>query len=508
MKASERKVALNTILLSSTELITKVVSLFLVIMVARRLGPENMGIYAFALTLINLFDVFVNFGLDRYIQREIGRRPDLTDALFARVFALKLMVFSLCAPVILILGLTIVDSDLKRWVVWILSLSLLFRANVASSNCFFRAHQKAEYEAVVVVGFRLTYGVAGLVAILSGYGLIALAVLELTAQAGACVLSWRLFSRKIVGPAASTVVPGDSDKLQSPGLLRGIPKKVRWKEILDLARSARTFLLIRVVLSAFASVNMIMLSLWAGDVVTGFFSAALRLTSSLDFLPQAFTGAFLPVLSRQTAVGWNAFSDVFRTYFRYVLLIGLGIAAMLGGLAENIIGLVFGSQFQQSIPTLGILGLTLALDFCNNSLSNALIALDKEGRLAWIFSAATVANICLNVLLIPYYQQNGAAWAGFLSEFLVLVLQFRVLGWRRAGSLGLAQIAARPLAAALSAFVLCRLLVGWELPSPVGFLVMPPVFVMLLVLAGALSRGELAAAASLLSRRRKGLDEA
>ena len=160
MEAANRKIALNTILLSATEFLTRMVSLVLVTFVARRLGPGMMGIYAFALTFVNFFDIFIGFGLERYIQREVGRRPNLAGPLFSQVFALKLLAYLGSAVVIVILSLTIVEGDLKRWVVWLLSLSLFFRTNITSSNCFV-APQQAKYEALVVISFRLVYGGAG-----------------------------------------------------------------------------------------------------------------------------------------------------------------------------------------------------------------------------------------------------------------------------------------------------------------------------------------------------------
>ena len=75
----------------------------------------------------------------------------------------------------------------------------------------------------------------------------------------------------------------------------------------------------------------------AGDVVTGMYSAALRLYDSFDFLPDAFTGAFLPVMSLQIKSGWESFATVFRPFFKYLLVIGLGLTAVLGGMAESFI---------------------------------------------------------------------------------------------------------------------------------------------------------------------------
>jgi O-antigen/teichoic acid export membrane protein len=486
MEAAHRRIALNTVLLSATELLTRLVSLVLVIFVARRLGPGMMGIYAFALTFVNFFDIFVNFGLDRYIQREVGRQPDLAGPLFSQVFTLKLLIYLSSAVLIVILSLTIVEGELKRWVVWLLSLSLFFRTNIISSNSFFRAHQQAKYEALVVISFRLVYGGAGLTAILSGRGLLTLAGLELAAQAGACFLAWWLFIKKIGNPF----------------------HRVNWRSLLDLARATKDFLLIRVALTIFISLNTFMVSFMAGDVVTGFYSAALRLSSSFDFLPEAFTGAFLPELSRRCAQGWEAFGAVFRAYFKYLLIIGLGLAAVLGGLAEGFILLVFGPAFKPAIPTLGLLALVLLLDFTTLSLSNGLIALDRERRIVWIILAAAGLNFCLNLALIPVYRQNGAAAATLVSEILVLLLMLQAMGWRQVRVLGLGGVMLRPLLAGLLTFGLGRALVAWQINFFAQLALMALGFLLFLVSTGALSREELLAAWELLTWKRKELEAA
>ncbi|MBI4643517.1 MAG: flippase [Deltaproteobacteria bacterium] len=486
MDTAPRRIALNTLLLSVTELLTRLVSLVLVICVARRLGPEMMGIYAFALTFVNLFDIFVNFGLDRYIQREVGRQPDLTGPLFSQVFTLKLLAYLAAAVVTVILSVTVVDSGLKRWVIWLLSLSLFFRTNITSSNSFFRAHQQAKYEALVVISFRVVYGGAGLAAILSGQGLLTLAGLELAAQGGACVLAWWLFIKKIGNPF----------------------HRVTFNSLLELARSTKDFLLIRVVLTIFASLNMFMLSFMAGDVVTGFYSAALRLSSSFDFLPEAFTGAFLPELSRRCTQGWEAFGAVFRPYFKYLLIIGLGLAAVLGGLAEGFILLVFGPAFTAAIPTLSLLALTLALDFTNLSVSTALIALNRENRIVRIFLAAAAFNFSLNLFLVPAYRQNGAVGATLAAEILVLFLQLRTLGWGLVRDLGLGRMAARPLLAGLLAFGWARVLALWQMDFFPTLALMALGFLLLLFFTGALSREEWLAAWEAIKLKRKEWDTA
>jgi O-antigen/teichoic acid export membrane protein len=483
MKAANRKIARNTILLSATEFLTRMVSLVLVIFVARRLGPGMMGIYAFALTFVNFFDIFIGFGLERYIQREVGRQPDLAGPLFSQVFALKLLAYLCSAVVIVILSLTIVEGDLKRWVVWLLSLSLFFRTNITSSNCFFRAHQQVKYEALVVISFRLIYGGAGLAAILSGQGLLTLSAIELTAQAVACSLAWWLFIKKIGNPF----------------------HRVTWNNLMTLVRSTKDFLFIRVVLTVYASLNMFMLSFMTGDVVTGMYSAALRLCGSFDFLPDAFTGAFLPVMSLQIKSGWESFASVFRPFFKYLLVIGLGLTAFLGGMAESFIMLIFGPAFKPAIPTLTILALSLSLTFVNIALSNGLIAMDRERKIEWIILLAAVFNLGLNLALIPVYQQNGAAGATLISEVLVLFLMLQAMGWRQVMVLGLGRVTLRPLLAGLLSFALGRGLVAWQIDFVAGLVLMALGFFAFMVCTGALSRVELIAAWDLITWNHKEL---
>lgn len=441
---TNRLLVINTGLLTITELLTKVLSLVLIILVARTLGPVQMGIYAFALTFIQLFEIVVNFGIERYIQREVGRQAGLAGVLFSQIFSLKVGLYLLVWAAILAAGALLIDNPLKRHVVWLLSLTLFFRTNLATTTAFFRATQQARYEAVVVISLRLMYSVAGMAAVWAGYGLLVLVSLEMLATATACGVAWWLFW----------------------------PRGSRWQwwawgELVGLARAAKDFFIIRVVLVVFNATDMLMLSWLGGDVATGFYAVALRLTAALDFFPEAFGGAFLPVLSRRAQEGWPAFTAIFQQYYRYLLIVGIGLAVGLSGLAQEGITLLFGAAFSPAIATLRWLALALLLDYVNRCLSNALIAVDEEKALLRIFGLAAGGKIVLSVLLIPGYQQNGAAVATVLAEVVVLVLLLSAVGWRRLQPLGLVHLTVRPAAAGFLTGGVIWGLTWWALPLAV-----------------------------------------
>jgi O-antigen/teichoic acid export membrane protein len=479
MGTDSKKILQNTLMLTLTEIIARIMSLLLIMAVARKLGPELMGIYAFGVTFVGIFQIFVNFGLEPFIQREVSRRPDIAGRLMAQIFVLKLIIYLAAVILILIFSLAAVDSEVKRWVVWILTGTMFFQTNFTATNAFFRAYQKAKYEAMVRMSLRVVYTSLGLAAILSGRGLLTLVTLEFIAQAGACLLAWSLFIKRIGNP------------FHALGL----------SHLKKLILSARDFFLIRIVQTIFNSIDLLMLSLMAGDTATGFYSVAVRLTGAFDFLPTAFTGAFLPVISRQARTDQSAFVNTFRPYYKYLFIIGLGVAVALSGLAEGWIVFLFGTSFKLAAPTLVALSIALMLTFANWSISNAIIALDKEKLMLKIFGLCAGFNILLNLLLIPKFQHNGAAWATVASQTLLLVLQLAALGRNLLASLTLGRLSIKPLLAGVITCGLAWWLVRGHFNLLLGLVLIGMGFLALLFITRSITYTELTEARHLLHRR-------
>lgn len=479
MGTDSKKILENTLILTSTEILARIMSLLLIMAVARKLGPQLMGIYAFGVAFVGIFQLFVNFGLEPFIQREISRRPNFAGRLMAQIFVLKLIIYLVAVILILVFSLAAVDSELKRRVVWILTGAMFFQTNFTATNAFFRAYQKAKYEAIVRMSLRVVYTSLGLAAILSGRGLLTLVTLEFIAQAGACLSAWFLFIKRIGNPFQA----------------------VSFSRLKELIQSARDFFLIRIVQTIFNSIDLVMLSFMAGDTATGFYSVAVRLAGAFAFLPAAFTGAFLPVISRQATTDQAAFVDTFRPYFKYLFIIGLGLAVALSGLADELVVFLYGTSFRPAAPTLIALSIALMMTFANWSISNAIVALDKEKVMLKVFSLCAGFNIILNLLLIPKFQHNGAAWATVASQTLLLILQLATLGRNLLNSLKLGRLSVKPLLAGVTAFGLTWWLARSHVNLLCGLVLIGVGFLALLFITRSLTYAEITEARLLLRRK-------
>ncbi len=407
MTANGKTIFQNTVLLSTVELLARLMSLALIIAVARKLGPELMGVYAFCMAFILIFEIFGIFGLGPYIQREVSRHPEISGLLMARIFKLKLIIFLISALIILIFSLTAINDELKRQVIWVLTVTMFFKINLEATNSFFRAHQKATYEATVRMSFRLVYTSVGLIAILSGRGLLTLVILELIAYITACCTAWGIYIKKIDSPF----------------------HRVCYPDIGRLVRTTWNFLAIQFVQTIFNSIDRVMLSMMAGDIATGLYSVSGRFTGAFGFIPSAFSGSFFPALSRNITEDFTGFVSLFKTYFRFLLLIGAGLGAVIAGLSSQFIDLVFGKAFYQASPTLFLMAIALVFRFASWPFSSIILAMNKERQSLLIFFFSASVNIILNLISIPLWQEKGAALATIASLIMLIVLQLRAIGY-------------------------------------------------------------------------------
>lgn len=481
MIKESRTIFRNTVLLSVTELLARVMSLILIMVVARRLGPELMGVYAFGVAFVGIFQIFVNFGLDPYIQREASRKPETAGKLMAQVFGLKFIIYLVSVILILILGLIVADDEFKRSVVWILTGSMFFQTNLLATNAFFRAFQKAEYEAIVRISLRFIYTGTGILAILSGHGLITLVTLELVAQGTACLVGWSLFIKRISNPFHTLHI----------------------RNIQKIISAAWKFALIRVVQTIFNSIDLVMISVMATDMATGLYSCAVRLIGAFDFLPNAFSGAFFPVLSREAVKDRTNFVRVFVPFFKYLLLLGVGIGAIIAGMPKDLITLLFGTEFISAAPALAILTVAMAFTFANWPLSNAIIALDKEHKVVSIFSFCAILNIILNLILIPLMKVQGAAWAAVISRFFLFVLQFSVLIPEIRTSINLYSVIARSVAAGLFSYCFIRFMAPYDFGVAWNLIAATVVFILFSFLTRAIRKQDLVLGRNLISSQQK-----
>ncbi len=432
MSGTDKKIFQNVLVLGVTDIGAKGLTLVLMIVMARELGPVLMGVHAFGMAVAGMLQIFMDFGLNPFIQREVGRTPQSAATMVSEILSLKLGIAAIAVVGLLATIPFLAMDSPKREVVLILSGAMFFHSSTGAVCACFRALQLSHIEAMVRLSFRAAYTVIGLLILLMGGGIIALVSLELASAFMAFVLAFHWLRKRIGSPI-------------------GILSR---KRAFQLMKKAWSFLFINIVQTIYNSIDMLMLSLMGGDLYTGYYALATRLFDAFEFLPGALAGGFLPVLSREASARGAEFNRVLGAYFKWNMLLGTSLGVGLAAFAEDVVPLLFGPKFIPAIPTMRLMGIAMVLTSVNWPLTTTIISLNRESRILRMFTLGAVVNVLLNLWFIPVFKDQGTAWTSIISAVLFICLQGKALGADVRHEGRLAYLAMGPLTCGVFTFLL------------------------------------------------------
>ena len=358
----------------------------------------TFGAIAFVISIVELFKTFADFGVDTLATREFARitdaQPHHTGVLhqFAqRVMSQKLICATIgYVAVLLFYGFT---QPANQFVLGALGGLLIFTGLWAGLPLsFFQAKLRTHEIALPIVLVNLgMFGLTALILIWQPVAQLALASLLLT-EVISGVLLWRVM-RKAIGPSLATHVP-------SFALFGG----------LSLLQMALPIGITASIIALYGQISAVALKTWFGDVATGNYLFAERLTQP----PLLIAGAFAySVFSRLSALIANDTDAATLKYniLRYISIsavFGVFCALLISQLGMLIVPVVM-PNFVTAVPVLQLMAIVLGL---------------------------RILNSCLTRVIHAYGHFNWTMWGSLLNLIVVIVLT--PIGILRAGSIGVA----------------------------------------------------------------------
>ena len=180
----------------------------------------------------------------------------------------------------------------------------------------------------------------------------------------------------------------------------------------------------------------------------GLYAAAYKPIESLLFVPITFLSVVFPVLSVYYHERRAELLDAVNRFYKGLLLMGWPVSLGIFVLAHPLTPLLLGHGFLDSEPAMRILALALGIAFVNNAFIGALNASDRQTSFSWAAGWSVVANIALNLALIPLFGYQGASWATVMTE-LVLFAAGWILTARYVGRVAVFTLSWRVIVAGL-----------------------------------------------------------
>ncbi|MCK5044564.1 flippase [Candidatus Parcubacteria bacterium] len=391
----------NTFWLAIGSGVNKLLMLVLLIYAARILGAVEYGKFSFAFAFISLFVVFHDFGLSTTIIREYAKKQEQKGKEeFYSIISLKVFL-SITAFILILIGSFFITADPSiRNIILILTFFSLFNSFIAIFYAVFQARQKMEYQTWLEMFQYL---------LISGLGIFILFNFPSAAN-----LSYGYLIAGLI--SLISVLIFFSIKIFN---LRIFWQRSVWRKYL---RMSWPLALTSLFGFLYSYIDSVMMGYWGMIAQTGWYNAAYRIIFVALIPMGLISGSFYPVLSKFFKESKEKLQKIWD--FQLQLMILFSLPLVVGGivLAPRIIHSFYPSDFSPSILTFQILIVMAGLIFLYRPFFDVMIASNQQKKTFWITLLGSLANISLNLFLIPEYGLYGAALATVATCMLTLLI--------------------------------------------------------------------------------------
>jgi O-antigen/teichoic acid export membrane protein len=399
-----KRVAKNSLVPMVMAVSNRLVDFAFALLMLRILQPEGAGRYAFAVAFIGLTEILTRYGLGTLATREVAADRGQTNRYLANLTILRLYLWLVALPLMVaVLGVYLIFGEITPDV--LITIALLAVGTLLSNlsdglTAIFYAHEKAEYPAAIASITTLSRVTVGALVLILGWGIIGLAAASLLGNLVAFVVLGYILVSKIYRPTLESDRP-----LQRQMLAESLP------------------LMINHLLSTiFFRIDVFILKPTWGDESVGFYNAAYKYVDGINIIPQYFTLAIFPLMSRFAADSRESLIRAYLLSLRLLLLLALPLAAGTPFIARELILFLAGERFlPDSVIVLQLLIWFLPFSFINQVTQYVLIAINQQRHLTRAFIIGVLFNLITNLIFIPFYGYRAAAITTVFSEWALLI---------------------------------------------------------------------------------------
>jgi len=397
-QAFPRRTAVNSAAIFGGEVLSRLATFAMAVIVAHRFGASALGQYGYALALANILLLVPDLGLHLLATRELAAEPGRLRATFWSIHWLKLILVGGVVVFTFLFGQAGIQDEGRRLLFYLLAIRAILQTFSQAYMAIFKAFERMQYVA-------LQQGVNALLvvawassAVLAGAGLGGVVCALLAGQAAEAWLGWRIIQKRFSpGPA----YPWDG-KFLAALLMGSLP--------IGITAILQTLNL---------RLDILVLSLYASNRELGSFQAAAWFQVGAYLLASLVMTILFPRISRLL----RSPSQEARVYVQVLLKTGVILMAA-GSLgvwlcAPAFLHTVFGTDLGSATAPLRILTAALPLMFLNTILFYVFVAAQRREVYLSALTVGVVLGTILSFVLAARFGASGSALADFGRELAV-----------------------------------------------------------------------------------------
>jgi O-antigen/teichoic acid export membrane protein len=409
MLSTPLRLSKNALARLSAQAIGRFLSLALAALIARYEGASGLGRYALVFSMVGIAAGLADLGLNTFLTREAARTDDRDQQrhLLGNVLILKAGLTSAGYVGLLLIAHLLPFPLATKGLIVLGGVSLFPQAVTGTVGALINARQRMEVTGILEVVVRLATVAGSLPLLVQGHGVAGVIVWSVTVSGLSVLLYVAWLWRWQLLPLFRSDVTA-------------------WRKCLG---EAYPFGLTMGLTTLYARLDLLLLSLWQGETVAGWYSAAYKSWEALSLVPSSLLFALFPEMSRLSTsrAGLARFRALFRLGRRMMPLAGLLVAVGSTVWAPDLMALVYGraEDLTPTIVTFRLLVWAFPMVFMTMLGGRVLYAIGQQHQVLRIMVVVGLFNLLLNLIAIPRWSYLGAGLVALASEVLLWGLIYR-----------------------------------------------------------------------------------
>jgi len=395
-----RKIFHNTLVQVVGKISSTGLNLFAFALMTRELGQAGFGEYTTVITFLSFFAIVADLGLTLVTAQMISGAKDQENFILGNLFGLRLLsavIFIGLAP------LVVLFFDYSNGIkvgVLVAAASFIFTALNQIMVGLFQNRLKMEKVAWAETLSRFILIAGVILTVQKNWGLNGMLIATSAASFASFGLHF-FFARRFAH-------------------IRPIFNRQQWREIIKLSWPLALTIAFNLI---YLRADTLILSLIKSAEEVGLYGAAYKIIDVLSSLPFMFAGIILPLL----ITSWQnndrpRFNRILQRSFDIMAMVALPLLVGTQFLADDIIILIAGREFLEAGNILRVLILAVAAIFLGNMMAHAVIAVQAQKKVIWIYAFTSLTALSAYLFFIPRFSYFGAAAVTIYSEVAIAAL--------------------------------------------------------------------------------------
>jgi O-antigen/teichoic acid export membrane protein len=386
----------NTSWLFAEQLLRMIAGVFVGIWVARYLGPEQFGIFSYALAFAAIFSGISKLGLDNIVVRDLVNQPDKRDRYLGTAFWLKFIGALITLAILAFASLFTANDDRTNLYIFIIASGTIFQS-FEVIDFYFQSKVLSKYVSLCKITQLLLSSALKLYVILTADDLFWFVIITLIDQATLAIALCIAYKYQRIGSfyrhfnlAIAKTLINDS-----------------WPMIFS-----------SIVVMLYMRIDQIIIKQMLGEKAVGLYSAAVRLSEVGYFIPMIITSSLFPAIISAKKISETLYYARLQRLYTLMVWIAITIALPMTFLSDWLVIILYGETYKDAGQVLIIHIWTSVFVFLGVASGSWLTSENLQHLAFYRTFLGMVTNIILNFVLIPIYGLIGSAIATIIAQMV------------------------------------------------------------------------------------------